>query len=182
METDDADAAIRVVSSQMPDEPEQVWTIGGAEAAFSSRPVQVGLVAILFVGAATGVVLALAGVTGYVMLAVSRRAREMGVMRSLGFERVSVGGTFALEQLVVIGLGAAIGVAGGILLTVIMIPFLQLGETGSEIVPSILISVPTTQLVAYVLIVGALLIASVIWATRRVSARPLAEVLREVDR
>ncbi|MGI9642184.1 MAG: hypothetical protein ACR2N9_05320, partial [Acidimicrobiia bacterium] len=93
-----------------------------------------------------------------------------------------VGGTFALEQLVVIGLGAAIGVAGGILLTVIMIPFLQLGETGSEIVPSVLISVPTTQLVAYVLVVGALLIVSVIWATRRVSARPLAEVLREVDR
>ena len=44
------------------------------------------------------------------------------------------------------------------------------------------ISVPTTQLVAYVLVVGALLIVSVIWATRRVSARPLAEVLREVDR
>ena len=182
METSDPDGAIRVVTSQMQDEPEQVWTIGGAEAAFSSRPVQVGLVAILFVGAATGVVLALAGVTGYVMLAVSRRAREMGIMRSLGFERVSVGGTFALEQLVVIGLGAAIGVLGGILLTVIMIPFLQLGETGVEIVPSILISVPTSQLIAYVSIVGLLLIVSVIWATRRVSARPLSEVLREVDR
>jgi hypothetical protein len=182
METDDPDGSIRVVSAQMPDEPEQVWTIGGAEAAFSSRPVQVGLVAILFVGAVTGVVLALAGVTGYVLLAVSRRAREMGVMRALGFERASVGWTFALEQLVVIGLGAAIGVLGGISLVVIMIPFLQLGETGVDIVPSVLLSIPAAQLFAYVVIVGILLIVSVIWATRRVSTRPLSEVLREVDR
>jgi ABC-type antimicrobial peptide transport system permease subunit len=181
-ETDDADGVVRSVSAQMPDEPEQVWTIGGAEAAFSSRPVQVGLVAILFVGAATGVVLALAGVTGYVMLAVSRRAKEMGVLRALGFERASVGVTFALEQFVVIGLGAAIGVIGGILLVVIMLPFFQLGETTEVIVPSILLSVPMWQLVGYVTIVSLLLIASVLWATRRVSVRRMSEVLREVDR
>ena len=180
--TDDPDAVIRAVTAQMADPPEQVWTIGGAEAAFSSRPVQVGLVAILFVGVATGVVLALAGVTGYVLLAVSRRAREMGVLRALGFERTSVGVTFALEQFVVIGLGAAIGVLGGILLVVIMLPFFQLGETAVEIIPPILLSVPVYQLVAYIAIVGVLLIVSVLWATRRVSTRRMSEVLREVDR
>ena len=180
--TDEPDAVIRAVTAQMPDEPDLVVTIGGAEAAFSSRPVQVGLVAILFVGAATGVVLALAGVTGYVLLAVSRRAREMGVLRSLGFVRQSVGLTFALEQFVVIGLGAAIGVLGGIALVVIMLPFFQLGETAADIVPSILLSIPTVQLVAYVAIVGVLLILSVVWATRRVSTRPMSEVLREVER
>ncbi|HSJ70546.1 MAG TPA: ABC transporter permease [Acidimicrobiia bacterium] len=180
--TDDPDAVIRVVASQMTDEPEAIWTIGGAEAAFSSRPVQVGLVAILFVGAATGVVLALAGVTGYVLLAVSRRAKEMGVLRALGFERTSVGITFALEQLVVIGIGAVIGVLGGILLVVIMLPFFQLGETADEIVPSILLAVPRWQLAGYIAIVATLLIASVLWATRRVSVRRMSEVLREVDR
>jgi hypothetical protein len=180
--TEDPDAVIRVVGSQMTDEPEAIWTIGGAEAAFSSRPVQVGLVAILFVGAATGVVLALAGVTGYVLLAVSRRAREMGVLRALGFERTSVGITFALEQLVVIGIGAVIGVLGGILLVVIMLPFFQLGETADEIVPTILLSVPRWQLTGYIAIVATLLIASVLWATRRVSVRRMSEVLREVDR
>lgn len=181
-DTDDPDAVIRVVTAQMSDPPDEVWTIGGAEAAFSSRPVQVGLVAILFVGAATGVVLALAGVTGYVLLAVARRAREMGVLRALGFERTGVGVTFALEQFVVIGLGAAIGVLGGIMLVAIMLPFLQLGETATEIVPAILLSVPGWQLAGYIAIVGILLIASVLWATRRVSVRRMSEVLREVDR
>ena len=182
MTTNDPDGVIRAVTAQMVDEPDEVWTIGGAEAAFSSRPVQVGLVAILFVGVATGVVLALAGVTGYVLLAVSRRAREMGVLRSLGFERTSVGVTFALEQFAVIGLGAAIGVLGGIMLVVTMLPFFQLGETAEEIVPSILLSVPGWQLTIYILVVVILLILSVLWATRRVSTRRMSEVLREVDR
>lgn len=182
VETDDPDAVIRIASSQMPEEPDQVFTIGKSEAAFSSRPVQVGLVAILFVGAAVGVVLALAGVTGYVLLAVSRRAREMGVLRALGFERKSVGLTFALEQFVVIGLGAAIGILGGVALVMVMLPFLQLGETAAVIEPPVLISIPVPQLVGYVSIVGVLLIVSVLWATRRVSVRRMSEVLREVER
>lgn len=180
--TNDPDAVVRVVSSQMTFLPDSVWTVGLVEAAFASRPVQVGLVAILFVGAATGVVLALAGVTGYVMLAVSRRAKEMGVLRALGFERSSVGLTFALEQFVVIGLGAAIGVLGGIGLVIVMLPFFQLGEAAEVVEPPILLSIPLNQLVGYIAIVGVLLIISVLWATRRVSARRMSEVLREVER
>jgi hypothetical protein len=180
--TDDPDAVVRVVSSQMTFLPDMVWTIGLVEAAFSSRPVQIGLVAILFVGAATGVVLALAGVIGYVLLAVSRRAKEMGVLRALGFERASVGATFALEQMVVIGLGAAIGVLGGIGLVFVMLPFFQLGETADIVEPPILLNVPVFQLLVYVAVLCLLLIISVIWATRRVSARPMGEVLREVER
>jgi hypothetical protein len=180
--TDDPSGVVRVTAAQMDDEPSDVITVGLAEAAFSSRPVQVGLVAILFVGVATGVVLALAGVTGYVVVAVARRAREMGTLRALGFERTSVGTTFALEQFVVIGLGAVIGVIGGILLVVVMLPFFQLGESARVIEPSIVLSIPTTQLVAYVAFVGVLLILSVLWATRRVSTRKMSEILREVER
>ena len=99
--TDNPDAAVRRLLPQLPDEPDFLFTINESASDFSSRPVQVGLVAILFVGAATGVVLALAGVTGYVLLAVSRRAREMGVLRALGFQRKGVAATFAVEQLVV---------------------------------------------------------------------------------
>ncbi|NIS33554.1 MAG: hypothetical protein GWN07_23720, partial [Actinobacteria bacterium] len=68
--TDDPDAAIRRLLAQFPvgEEPDQTFSVKGATSEFSSRPVQVGLVAILFVGAATSVVLALAGVTGYVLL------------------------------------------------------------------------------------------------------------------
>lgn len=180
--TTTVDPTVRRLSGQLEDEPDQVWTIRSSAASFSSRPVQVGLVAILFVGAATGVILALAGVTGYVLLAVSRRAREMGVLRALGFGRGGVGMTFAVEQLVVIGLGAVIGTLGGIALVWVMVPFLQLGETAEVIEPPISLSVPWDTLVLYIAIVGVLLVLSVLWATRRVSVRRLSEVLREVER
>ncbi|MEN8235709.1 MAG: ABC transporter permease, partial [Actinomycetota bacterium] len=182
IETDNVDTTVRRVTAQIGGEPEEILTIRGVSASFTSRPVQVGLVAILFVGAAVAVVLALAGVTGYVLLAVTRRAKEMGVLRALGFNRRGVAATFAVEQLVVVGLGAVIGVLGGIALVVVMLPFLQLGETAEEIVPEILIDVPAIGLSLFSAIVGLMLIASVVWATRRVSVRKMSEVLREVDR
>jgi hypothetical protein len=182
LETDNVDTTVRRITAQIGEEPDELWTIRGVAASFASRPVQVGLVAILFVGAAVAVVLALAGVTGYVLLAVTRRAKEMGVLRALGFGRRGVATTFAVEQLVVVGLGAIIGVLGGIALVVVMLPFLQLGETAEEIVPSILIDVPVVALAAFSAVLGLMLIASVVWATRRVSAGKMSEVLREVDR
>lgn len=182
METDNVDSTVRRITAQLGEEPDKVWTIRGVAASFSSRPIQVGLVAILFVGAAVAVVLALAGVTGYVLLAVTRRAKEMGVLRALGFGRRGVATTFAVEQLVVVGLGAIIGVLGGIALVVVMLPFLQLGETAEEIVPAILIDIPVSALAAFSAVLGLMLIVSVVWATRRVSAGKMSEVLREVDR
>ena len=182
METDNVDTTVRRITAQLGEEPDKVWTIRGVAASFSSRPIQVGLVAILFVGAAVAVVLALAGVTGYVLLAVTRRAKEMGVLRALGFGRRGVATTFAVEQLVVVGLGAIIGVLGGIALVVVMLPFLQLGETAEEIVPAILIDIPVSALAAFSAVLGLMLIVSVVWATRRVSAGKMSEVLREVDR
>ena len=158
-----------------------IITAAGTEAAFSSRPVQIGLVSILFVGAAAGVVLALAGVIGYVLIAVQRRTREMGVLRAIGFRQRSVAATFAVEQLVVLGVGTVIGVAGGLGLMRLVLPFLQLGEGAEELVPPVLMVLDTRVLGLYLALVTALLVVSVIGATRRVSARDLAEVLREVE-
>jgi hypothetical protein len=75
-----------------------------------------------------------------------------------------------------------IGVLGGIALVVVMLPFLQLGETAEEIVPPILMDTPVGALVAFSAVLGLMLIVSVVWATRRVSAGKMSEVLREVDR
>ena len=44
------------------------------------------------------------------------------------------------------------------------------------------LAIDTAILGLYVAVVAALMIVSVIWATRRVSARRMSEVLREVER
>jgi ABC-type antimicrobial peptide transport system permease subunit len=177
----DPDVAAAQVVSQAGDDA-TVLTVSATATSFSSRPVQIGLVSILFVGAAASVVLTLAGVIGYVVIAVRRRAKEMGVLRALGFRQRGVTGTFAVEQLVVLGVGAVIGVAGGVLLMRLVLPFVQLGESAEEIDPPALLVVDPTILGAYLAGLGLLLIASVAWASRRVSARDLSEVLREVER
>ena len=55
METENVDTTVRRVTAQLGEEPDELWTIDRVAASFSSRPVQVGLVAILFVGAAVAV-------------------------------------------------------------------------------------------------------------------------------
>jgi len=179
---DDENAALGDLLASLDSEPEEIVTVSGVSADFSSRPIQVGLVSILFLGTGAGVVLALAGVTGYVVVAVRRRYREMGVLRALGLRRRSVAGTFALEQLVVLGVGAFIGVGAGIGLMRLMIPFLQLGEEAEELLPPVIMQLSYSQLGIYLGIVATLLVLSVLWSTRSVSARRLSEVLREVER
>jgi putative ABC transport system permease protein len=149
---------------------------------FSSRPIQVGLVSILFIGTGAGVLLTLAGVTGYVLVAVRRRYREMGVLRALGLRRRGVAGTFALEQLVVLGIGALIGIGAGIGLMRLMIPFLQLGEDAGELLPPAVMQLDFLRLAIYLGLVALVLVTSVLWSTRSVSSRRLSEVLREVER
>ena len=55
-------------------------------------------------------------------------------------------------------------------------------ETADEIVPSILLDIPVGALAAFSAVLGLMLIVSVVWATRRVSAGKMIEVLRKVDR
>jgi hypothetical protein len=182
LSTPDPNDTVRVLLADLGADPDEVVTANGVSADFSSRPIQVGLVSILFIGTGAGIVLALAGVTGYVLVAVRRRYREMGVLRALGFRRRGVAGTFALEQVVVLGVGALVGVTAGIGLMRLMIPFLQLGEEAEALKPPALMVIAPDRLMLYLGVVALLLIVSVLASTRSVSARRLSEVLREVER
>ncbi|MBN2113908.1 MAG: ABC transporter permease [Acidimicrobiia bacterium] len=182
LRTDDPNGAARRLVAALEAEPDDLLTIAGVSADFSSRPIQVGLVSILFIGTGAGVVLTLAGVTAYVLMAVRRRFREMGVLRALGLRRRSVAATFAVEQMVVLGVGAVIGIGAGLALMRLMLPFLQLGEGGADLLPPALMQLDWVRLAIYLGVVALVLVAAVLWSTRNVSARQLSEVLREVER
>jgi hypothetical protein len=182
LRSDDPNGTARRLAAELGTEPEALLTIAGVSADFSSRPIQVGLVSILFIGTGAGVVLTLAGVMAYVLMAVRRRFREMGVLRALGLRRRSVAATFAVEQMVVLGVGAFIGIGAGLALMRLMLPFLQLGEGGAEMLPPALMQLDWVRLAIYLGVVALVLVAAVLWSTRNVSARQLSEVLREVER
>jgi hypothetical protein len=180
--TNDPNTVTRELVAELGEEPEELLTTAGVSSDFSSRPIQVGLVSILLIGTGAGVVLTLAGVTAYVLMAVRRRFREMGVLRALGLRRRSVAGTFALEQVVVLGVGALVGIGAGLALMRLMLPFLQLGEGGAELLPPAVMQLDWVRLGVYLGLVAVVLVAAVLWSTRNVSARQLSEVLREVER
>lgn len=182
LRSDDPNGAARRLAAELGTEPEALYTMAGVSSDFSSRPIQVGLVSILFIGTGAGVVLTLAGVTAYVLMAVRKRFREMGVLRALGLRRRSVAATFAVEQMVVLGVGAFIGIGAGLALMRLMLPFLQLGEGGADLLPPALMELDWVRLAVYLGIVAVVLVAAVLWSTRNVSARQLSEVLREVER
>jgi hypothetical protein len=182
LRTDDPNAAARRLAAELGTEPDALYTIAGVSSDFSSRPIQVGLVSILFIGTGAGVVLTLAGVTAYVLMAVRKRFREMGVLRALGLRRRSVAATFAVEQMVVLGVGAFVGIGAGLALMRLMLPFLQLGEGGADLLPPALMELDWVRLAVYLGIVAVVLVTAVLWSTRNVSARQLSEVLREVER
>ena len=180
--TDDPNGIAASLQAELGSAPDGLFTIAGVSSDFSSRPIQVGLVSILFIGTGAGVVLTLAGVTAYVLMAVRRRFREMGVLRALGLRRRSVAATFAVEQMVVLGVGAVIGIGAGLGLMRLMLPFLQLGEGGAALLPPALMQLDWVRLAAYLGVVALVLVIAVLWSTRNVSARQLSEVLREVER
>ena len=182
LRTADPNGTARRLAAELGTEPEALLTIAGVSSDFSSRPIQVGLVSILFIGTGAGVVLTLAGVTAYVLMAVRKRFREMGVLRALGLRRRSVAATFAVEQMVVLGVGALIGIGAGLALMRLMLPFLQLGEGGVEMLPPALMQLDWVRLAIYLGVVALVLVSAVLWSTRNVSARQLSEVLREVER
>ncbi|MBM3695724.1 MAG: ABC transporter permease [Actinobacteria bacterium] len=182
LRADDINEAAGRLAGQLATEPDELLTTAGVSAEFSSRPIQVGLVSILFIGTGAGVVLTLAGVTAYVLMAVRRRFREMGVLRALGLRRRSVAATFAVEQLVVLGVGAIVGIGAGVALMRLMLPFLQLGEGGAALLPPALMQLDWARLAMYLGVVAVVLVTAVLWSTRNVSARQLSEVLREVER
>ena len=73
-------------------------------------------------------------------------------------------------------------VAAGIGLMRLMLPFLQLGEEAQDLVPPAVMQIAPGRLGLYLAVVATLLVVSVLWSTRSVSARRLSEVLREVER
>jgi hypothetical protein len=75
-----------------------------------------------------------------------------------------------------------VGVLAGIGLMRLMIPFLQLGEDAADLNPPAVMVVSWSRLGLYLAVLTVMLVTSVLWSTRTVSARRLSEVLREVER
>ena len=120
--------------------------------------------ALLATFAAVALVLAAVGIYGVVSYAVSRRTHEIGVRMALGATPRTVIGLIVGEGLTVVTLGAAVGVAGALLVTRLMTTFLY-GVRATD---------PVTYVSVTLGLMTVAVVASVIPARRATRIDPLA--------
>ncbi len=93
----------------------------------------------------------------------SARARQLdfAVLRAIGFSRRQILGLLAFEQLIIIIFGLALGTITGERLNTIMMPFLQLTEQGSRVLPPFIPSIDWVTIgIAYGILLAAFVITS----------------------
>lgn len=155
-------------------------------------PLYLGLVGVLFLGAAVALLLALAGNLIASWLSVRSRLTSFAVLRALGAAPPQIAGTIAWEQSIVYATAIVLGTIFGVLLSVLALPTLiftnvaasgfQSGAASGEFfilqsVPPIQVVVPASLLIIFALVVALCIVA--LGMMIRVASRPsISQALR----
>jgi putative ABC transport system permease protein len=99
------------------------------------RPERQGLFGVLSIGFAAAAFLTVLGFLLYAYYSYRRRFIELGVYRAIGFSTVQMTAYLAWELFFLILTGGAIGTGLGVLVSVLFIPYLQIGETAVDHFP-----------------------------------------------
>ena len=115
-------------------------------------------------------VIAVLGIVNTLALSVIERTREVGLLRAIGLARSQLRRMIRLEAIVIAVLGAVLGVGMGLVFGLALMT--SLADDGLEVV-----TVPTLQLVGYVLAAGVVGVLAAVFPARR-AAR--LDVLRAI--
>jgi len=156
----------------------QVQTLDGALRTLQTNPLSLGLMGLMFLAFAIALALSIVGLMTYAALTAQSRRAEFGVLRALGLSSGQLVASLAIEQLLVMAVGAVLGALLGGVLSSQVVPTLAIGATGEAITPPFVVQVEWAALAQYGLIMlavlGLVLLASLL-LVRRLS---LAQTLR----
>ncbi len=103
--------------------------------------VAAGWQGILFISFAAILILSAIGFLIYSYLTAQKRTLEFAVLRTMGFSRRQIATVVGFEQAFVIGLGMIAGTGMGLRLGGLMIRYMGVTETGSQVLPPMLLHV-----------------------------------------
>jgi hypothetical protein len=144
-------------------------------------PLQEALLGATVAGVSLALAVALAGLAAQLALSARRRRIQLGVLRSIGLDRLRLLGMLGTEYLLLAALALMVAIPAGIVLLRILLPFIDLNGDGSAVIPPTQLVVPVgalTELALAILIATA--IAVTIALVVSVQAR-LHDVLRLGD-
>jgi putative ABC transport system permease protein len=125
------------------------------------RPERQGLFGLLSVGFLATTVVTVIGFLAYTLLSFQRRLVELGVLRAIGLSTRQLGVLLASEQALVIGFGALLGTAIGVLVSELFVPFLQVRLGTYPLTPPFLVRIPWEQIGLVYAVAGGLLACTV---------------------
>jgi hypothetical protein len=129
------------------------------QAAAASDPVWLGLESNLLIGALTGLALGIAAFALHFLVTAKGRLSEYAVLEGSGLPRALIWRSLFIEQLVVLTFSLGTGIVLGVILSIVLLPSLQLGNKLLDTVPATVLTV-SPPLVAAVL--GSVILAAVI--------------------
>ncbi len=97
----------------------------------------------------------------YSYLTAQARQLDFAVLRAIGFSRRQIFGLLTFEQMIIIIIGLALGIITGEKLSTTMMPFLQLTEQGSRVLPPFVLSIDWVTIgITYGILLAAFIITS----------------------
>ncbi len=99
------------------------------------RPERQGLFGVLSIGFAAAAILTVLGFLLYAYFSYRRRFIELGVLRAIGLSSRQMTAYLAWELIFLILIGGAVGTGIGVWISILFVPYLQIGETAADRFP-----------------------------------------------
>ncbi|HYM83114.1 MAG TPA: FtsX-like permease family protein, partial [Candidatus Dormibacteraeota bacterium] len=160
--------------------PSRATVVGRAELAARLRndPVAIGLIAALLLGALAAGIFAIAGFLVGTAASTAERVREFALLEALGLSSAQLRASLLLEDAFLLVVGGAGGVALGLILAWVVLPFATLTASGATPVPPPVVVVPWPAVVPLALLGLGLLAIAVIAALGQLGRRSIGDLLR----
>jgi FtsX-like permease family len=146
-----------------------------------SDPVALGFVGALALGAIAAICFAALGFLVSTVVSTRERLGEFALLRALGMSGRQLSGWLSFEEASMLIVGLATGIALGLLLAWLVLPFATLNASGGAVIPSPVIVMPWQAVALAAFLAAALLGATVLVVARQVRRLPIVDVLRARD-
>ncbi|RPI48794.1 MAG: FtsX-like permease family protein, partial [Chloroflexi bacterium] len=127
-----------------------------------TRPERQGLFGLLSVGFSAAAVLTVIGFLLYAVVSFQRRTIELGMLRAIGLSKKQMAGYLAGELAALILTGVSLGSGLGVWASTLFIPYFQIGEGKTALVPPFVIQLAWEQLGLVLAILAAMFVVAVV--------------------
>jgi FtsX-like permease family len=164
-----------------PDPGAKIVTTAGLAAKLSTDPVPLGVIGILGLGSAAALIFASIGFVVAATVSTRERVGEFALLRALGLSGRQLSVWLSLENAFLLTIGIGAGIALGLLLAWLVLPFSTLTTSGAAAVPSPIVVIPWVTLLPIVVVAGGVFLATLLVLRDQLLSIRIGDVLRGRD-